>query len=138
MTNTTQSALRGQPREQYGNAATAFGGIDKSAVRPPPGRPDYVRIQHSEEFRALRRRVAWFVFPMTAVFLVWYVGYVLIAAYLHDFMAQRVFGEINVGLLFGVGQFVSTVAITGAYARFARRHIDPKADEIRQQAGDLR
>lgn len=138
MTNTTQSALRGQTRERYGNPATAFGGIDKSAVRPAREAPDYPGIQRSEEFRALRRRVAWFVFPVTAVFLAWYVGYVLVAAYLHDFMAQRVFGEINVGMLLGVGQFVSTVAITAAYARFASSRIDPLAEEIRQRAGEVR
>lgn len=138
MTNTTQSALRGHPRERHGNPVTAFGGIDRSAVRPTQGGPDYARIQRSEEFRALRRRVAWFVLPVTAVFLVWYVGYVLVAAYLHDFMAQRVLGEVNVGMLLGLGQFVSTVAITAAYARFASSRIDPLAEEIRQQAEEVR
>src|SRR5690606_32437322 len=99
-------------------------------------RPDFTAIEQSQEFRALRRRWKWFVFPATAFFLIWYVGYVALAAYARDFMAQRLFGEVNVGLVMGVAQFVTTVILTSLYLRFARRRIDPKVDEIRQHAGD--
>jgi uncharacterized membrane protein (DUF485 family) len=92
---------------------------------------DFTEIERSPEFIALRRRVKRFVVPMTLLFLAWYIGYVLVAAYAHDFMAQPVFGEVNVGLLLGVGQFVTTVLITTLYVRFAVRHVDPLVDEIR-------
>lgn len=135
MTNPTQSALRGR-REASAKARTTFGGIDKSAVRSAPsGAPDYVAIHDSVEFRRLRRRVLLFVFPMTALFLVWYIGYVLTAAYARDFMATPLIGEINVGIVFGLGQFASTVSITALYVRFARKHIDPRVDEITRNAG---
>ncbi|MCI2423816.1 DUF485 domain-containing protein [Saccharopolyspora sp. K220] len=137
MSNATQSALRGSPREQPGNPRSAFGGIDKSAVRSTDERPDFTAIQQSAEFRALRRRLKWFVFPATAFFLIWYLGYVAVAAYQPEFMAQPLVGEINVGLVMGIGQFVTTVGLTTLYLRFARRHIDPKVDEIRQDAGEL-
>lgn len=68
---------------------------------------------------------------MTALFLAWYTTYVLVAAYARDFMAQPLFGEINVGLVFGILQFVSTLLITTLYVRFAAREIDPRVDEIR-------
>jgi uncharacterized membrane protein (DUF485 family) len=42
-----------------------------------------------------------------------------------------VFGNVNVGLLFGLGQFVSTFAITTWYVWYANRRLDPIADEIR-------
>ncbi len=134
MSNATQSALRGQPREPAGKARTAFGGIDKSSVRPTSGAPDFVAIQQSPEFHNLRRRLKWFVFPMTAFFLIWYLGYVVLAAYAHDFMAQPLFGEINVGLVMGLGQFVTTVGITALYGRFANRYVDPQVTEIRRNA----
>ena len=70
------------------------------------------RCRPVAEFADLRRRFRSFVFPMTALFLVWYFLYVLLAAYAPDFMANKVFGNINVGLLLGLGQFVSTFAIT--------------------------
>ncbi|RRO15406.1 DUF485 domain-containing protein [Saccharopolyspora rhizosphaerae] len=136
MSNATQSALRGSPREP-GNQRAAFGGIEKSAVRSTDDRPDFTAIQQSAEFRSLRRRLNWFVFPATAFFLIWYVGYVVAAAYFPKAMAEPVFGEVNVGLLLGVGQFVTTVGLTTLYVRFARRHVDPRVDDIREQAGDL-
>jgi uncharacterized membrane protein (DUF485 family) len=100
-----------------------------------PQRPDYEAIQDSAEFAELRSRLRRFVFPMTALFLVWYLTYVLLSAYAHAFMAQPVFGLVNVGLLLGLAQFVSTVLITLAYNRFARKRIDPQVALIRQQSG---
>jgi len=40
---------------------------------------------------------------MSAVFLIWYFAYVLLGAFAHDFMAIKVWGTINVGLLIGLG-----------------------------------
>lgn len=137
MTNATPPPLRARSAERTGNAPASFGGIDKSAARPRPGgsgSPDFVAIQQSDEFVRLKRRVKWFVFPMTALFLTWYIGYVLLAAYAHEFMAEPVFGKVNVGLLLGVLQFVTTVLLTTLYVRFATHRIDPRVDEIRQNA----
>lgn len=93
---------------------------------------DYQRVQRSEEFQALRRRFRNFVFPMTALFLVWYFVYVLLANYAHDFMSTKVWGNITVGLLFGLGQFVSTFAITMIYARWANNRQDAVAERLRR------
>jgi uncharacterized membrane protein (DUF485 family) len=87
----------------------------------------YVEIEQSEEFADLRSRFRRFVFPMTALFLAWYFLYVLLSMYAPDFMSHKVFGNINVGLLLGLGQFASTFAITMIYARWASREFDPRA-----------
>ncbi|KON72511.1 hypothetical protein M768_13455 [Cellulosimicrobium cellulans F16] len=99
----------------------------------PAEETDYQRVQRSPEFQDLRRRFRNFVFPMTALFLVWYFVYVLLANYAHDFMSIRVWGNISVGLLFGLGQFVSTFAITMIYARWANKRFDAAADELRRE-----
>ncbi|UCZ63616.1 DUF485 domain-containing protein [Mycolicibacterium phocaicum] len=90
-------------------------------------------MQASPEFQELRTRLRRFVFPMTAFFLVWYGLYVALGAFAHDFMAIRVFGNINVGLLIGLGQFLTTFVITGLYVRFANRELDPRASAIRDE-----
>jgi len=90
-------------------------------------------MQASPEFKELRSRLRRFVFPMTAFFLVWYAIYVALGAFAHDFMAIQVWGNINVGLLIGIGQFVSTFIITGIYVRFANRELDPRAEAIRNE-----
>lgn len=92
----------------------------------------WMATQRSEEFTRLRRRLRGFVFPMTAFFLAWYFLYVLLAAFAPDFMAQRVAGNINLGLIFGLLQFVTTFAITTFYVRFANRHLDPVSARIRE------
>ena len=64
-------------------------------------RAKYIECQNSPEFQELRKRLRRFVFPMTVFFLSWYASYVLLGAFAHDFMAIKVIGNINVGLLLG-------------------------------------
>ncbi len=70
---------------------------------------------------------------MSALFLIWYTAYVMLGAFAHDFMAIKVWGNINVGLLIGLGQFLSTFIITGIYVWFANRELDPRAEAIRSK-----
>jgi uncharacterized membrane protein (DUF485 family) len=93
----------------------------------------YEQVQASPEFVDLRARLRRFVFPMSAVFLVWYLVYVLLASYAPAFMAIKVLGNINVGLIIGLLQFVSTFVITTLYVRFANKHLDPAARAIRER-----
>ncbi|WP_430732275.1 DUF485 domain-containing protein [Austwickia chelonae] len=91
----------------------------------------YLAVQNTDEFRELRRRFRRFAFPATAFFLIWYFLYVLLAAYAPGFMSIKVVGAVNIGLLLGLGQFVTTFALTIAYVRWAGRSFDPRADAIR-------
>ena len=74
---------------------------------------------------------------MTAFFLLWYAVYVVLGAFAHDFMATKVIGNVNVGLLIGLGQFLTTFVITGIYVRFANRELDPRAAAIRAEFESL-
>lgn len=94
---------------------------------------EYLAVQASPEFQELRSRLRRFVFPMSALFLIWYAAYVILGAFAHDFMATKVWGDINVGLIIGLGQFVSTFLITFIYVRFANRELDPRAEAIRNK-----
>ncbi len=96
------------------------------------GGTSYAEVQASHEFAELRSRFRTFVFPVTALFLSWYFLYVLCAAYAPDFMSTKVWGNINIGLVFGLLQFVSTFTITMVYARWADRRFDPTAERIRE------
>lgn len=92
---------------------------------------DSVAVQRSAEFAALRRALRRFVFPATVAFLAWYALYVLLSTYATGFMKIRLVGHINVAMLFGVLQFVSTFLLAWAYSRYAAKHLDPKAAAIR-------
>ncbi|KZB86465.1 DUF485 domain-containing protein [Amycolatopsis regifaucium] len=105
----------------------------------PDSESDWEKVQASPEFTELRRRLRVFVFPVSALFLIWYLLYVLLADYAAGFMSTKLFGNVNVGLVFGLLQFVSTFVITGLYVRYAGRKLDPLADKIRHEVeGDGR
>ncbi len=110
-----------------------------STVDPHPlSGQEYTAIQESDRFQQLRRKQRSFIFPVTVLFLAWYFLYVLLAAYAHDFMSTSVFGNVNIGIILGLLQFVSTFAITMLYVRFADRHLDPVAEEIRHEIEGVR
>lgn len=109
-----------------------------AALATPDGPPDFAAIREHPDFVLVRRRITRFVFPASALFLAWYLTYVLLAAYAPGFMGHRVTGSVTVGLLLGLSQFVTTVAIMLAYARFTRKNVDPKIAELRRAAGEDR
>ena len=99
----------------------------------PPDPQNYVAVQASPEFVALRKTLRGFIFPMTIAFFLWYALYVILSAYARDFMGTKVVGNINVALIFGLLQFVTTFLIAWMYSRFAARRLDPVADKIRSE-----
>lgn len=108
-----------------GNDAASNSDVDLEHV-------DFGKIQESETFQTLRRKQRSFVFPVLIACLVWYFGYVLLAAYARDFMSTPVIGKINVGLLLGLAQVVTTFVVTMWYVRFANKELDPIAADIRE------
>ncbi|MGQ0574408.1 MAG: DUF485 domain-containing protein [Pseudonocardia sp.] len=104
-----------------------------SSERPPPTEEEWSAMQASPEFVELRKRLRNFVFPVTAAFLGWYAAYVLLATYAPEFMSIRVLGNINLGLLMGLAQFVTTFGITAWYVRFADRRLDPLSAKLRDE-----
>lgn len=95
--------------------------------------PIYDHLHATPEFAELRRRYRGFVFPATAVFLLWYLLYVILSNWAGGFMSTRVVGHINVALLFGLLQFVTTFGIAYLYARFSQRRLDPLARQLDDQ-----
>lgn len=93
----------------------------------------YERLQATEQFRELRHRFRSFAFPMTAAFLAWYLLYVLLSGWARDFMGTKIIGNINVALVFGLLQFVSTFLIAWLYSRHAQRKLDPLAAQLRAE-----
>jgi uncharacterized membrane protein (DUF485 family) len=94
---------------------------------------EYREAQASPEFQQLKKRFRAFAFPMTVAFLAWYLLYVLLSTYASDFMGRPVFGNVSVGIIFGLLQFVSTFAITHIYVAHANKRTDPIADEMRER-----
>ncbi|MFJ4841457.1 DUF485 domain-containing protein [Streptomyces sp. NPDC088746] len=97
----------------------------------------YLEVQDSPAFREVRRRYRRFVVPAAAAFLLWYLAYVVAATTAHDLMARPVAGALNVAMVAGLGQFLTTFLLTWAYARHARLHRDRAALELRWDTQEM-
>ncbi|MEU3839755.1 DUF485 domain-containing protein [Streptomyces sp. NPDC028635] len=97
----------------------------------------YLEVQRSAAFQEVRSRYRRFVVPAVAGFLLWYVGYVVAATAAPAFMARPVVGAVNVAMVAGLGQFLSTFLLTWAYARHARLRRDRAALELRWDTQEM-
>ncbi|MFF3850408.1 DUF485 domain-containing protein [Streptomyces sp. NPDC002328] len=97
----------------------------------------YLEVQRSEAFREVRGRYRRFVVPATVGFFLWYVAYVVAATAAPELMARPVAGAVNVALLAGLGQFLTTFLLTWAYSRHARLRRDRAALELRWDTQEL-
>ncbi len=92
--------------------------------------PVYDRLHATPEFTELRKLYRGFVFPATAAFLAWYLLYVIMSNWAGDFMDTKVIGNINIALVFGLLQFVTTFLLAWLYSRFSNARLDPLARKL--------
>ncbi|MER6242291.1 DUF485 domain-containing protein [Streptomyces griseorubiginosus] len=97
----------------------------------------YLEVQRSAAFQEVRSRYRRFVVPAGIGFFVWYVAYVVTATSAPALMARPVAGAVNVAMLAGLGQFLTTFLLTWAYARHARLRRDRAALELRWDTQEL-
>ena len=108
---------------------------------PPVTDEELAEMYDDPRFIELKRRLFRFIVPATIGFLAWYLLYVILSGYARDFMGTVLFANINVALVFGLLQFVSTFGIAWAYSRYTARQFDPKAEELQDElhyGGDQR
>ncbi len=116
---------------------TPASGGDQTAVQAAAAtahdRRIYGEFAARADFIELRRRYRAFAFPATIAFMVWYVTYVVCNNWARGFMDTPVIGHVNVAVVFGLLQFVSTFAIASFYARHANRSLDPLATKLHDE-----
>ncbi|RPE44980.1 uncharacterized membrane protein (DUF485 family) [Streptomyces sp. Ag109_O5-1] len=98
-----------------------------------PSSEEFAGVQQSPEFAELRHSYRSFAFPLTFAFIAWYLLYVLLSNYADGFMGTKVVGNINVALVLGLAQFLTTFLIAWWYSRHAAAKLDPKAEAIKSR-----
>ncbi|MFJ2773126.1 DUF485 domain-containing protein [Streptomyces sp. NPDC087300] len=135
----------GDPRDPWYDAlASGWGELDgtgapasvapsSAAVERPAASPAdiYLEVQRSEAFQEVRSRYRRFVIPGFALFFTWYVAYVVTATTAPGLMARPITGAVNVAMVAGLGQFLTTFLLTWAYSRHARLRRDRAALDLR-------
>lgn len=95
---------------------------------------DWKAVEQSPEFRELTAARRRFVLPATIFFLAWYIGFILLAGYAPDFMAESVHQGLTVGYCLALTQFVMVFVLGYAYLRRADRVYDPLAAKVVEHA----
>ena len=115
------------------SATHGSGGGNGNGVHQRSDHPIYVELHQTPEFSELRSKFRRFVFPATFAFMAWYLLYVVMSNWATDFMSTKVVGNINVALVFGILQFVSTFLIAWLYGRYMNAKVDPLARDLNQR-----
>ncbi len=95
--------------------------------------PVYDRMHATDDFQELRKRYRAFAIPWTVAFIAWYLLYVVMSNWATGFMNIQLVGHVNVALVFGLLQFVSTFGIAWLYSRHASKNFDPIARRLERQ-----
>ena len=99
--------------------------------------PAYDQLHAEPDFTRLRQAYRSFVFPATVAFLTWYLLYVVMSMWAHDFMSKEIVDNINVALVFGLLQFLTTFLLAWMYSRYSTSRLDPLARKLDEQYLDL-
>ncbi|MGL5734898.1 MAG: DUF485 domain-containing protein, partial [Beijerinckiaceae bacterium] len=102
-------------------------------LRHTPTAEEFIAAQQSAEFQELRKKRRQFTFPVTIAALLWFLLYILLAMFAPDLYANKVWGNINLGIVIGLLQFLTTFLITYVYVKFADRELEPRTEDIRNR-----
>ena len=85
-------------------------------------------------FQALHRKKTRFLWGLMVFSIVFYFLLPIGAAYFQDLFRIRVWGPVNVGLLFALSEFIVAWGIAFIYARRANAEFDAMAGELVRDA----
>jgi uncharacterized membrane protein (DUF485 family) len=91
---------------------------------------DWDAIIRDPRFQSLHRRKTLFLWGLMAISVVYYFALPIGAAYYQDLFKIKVWGVINIALLFALSQFVLAWVVAFVYSRRAGREFDQLAAQI--------
>ncbi len=98
---------------------------------------DWVAIDRDPRFQALHNKKSRFLWGLMVFSIVYYFLLPIGAAYFTDLFKVKVWGPVNVGLLFALSEFIVAWGIAWIYARRANNEFDTMNEEINRIAHTL-
>jgi uncharacterized membrane protein (DUF485 family) len=95
---------------------------------------DWKAIDSEPRFQELHRKKVTFLWGLMIFSMIFYFLLPIGAAYFQDIYKVKVWGPVNVGILFALLQFVVAWGIAFYYARRANAEFDPMAAAIVRDA----
>jgi uncharacterized membrane protein (DUF485 family) len=97
-------------------------------------RPDWAAIDRDPRFQALHKKKMAFLWGLMLFSVVYYFLLPVGAAYFQDLFKIKVWGPVNVGIVFALSEFIVAWAIAIIYERRANRQFDAMSAEILRDA----
>ena len=95
---------------------------------------NWAAIDADPRFQKLHSKKTGFLMGLMIFSLAYYFVLPLGAAYFHELFAIKVFGPMNLGLLFALSEFVVAWSIAFIYSKRANAEFDAMADELVREA----
>lgn len=93
------------------------------------------KVLNSPEFKTIvKSKNSISIFLTILVFFI-YFGFILLLAYGKDFLSQKFYGPIPVGIPIGIGVIVLSWILTGLYVTWANKKYDEKVANLREKLG---
>ena len=95
--------------------------MDVSTLRRIEADPNYQKLVSE------RKSFGW---TLAIITLVIYYGYIAIVAFAPDIIAQKVFGDITIGIILGLAIILASILLTGIYVIRANSEYDDLTNAI--------
>jgi len=93
------------------------------------------KILKSNEFRKLVKSKNATSFFLTVAELIVYFGFIFLIAYNKEFLSQKIYGPVTIGIPIGISVIVISWIFTGIYVVWANKKYDQKVAEIKEKLG---
>jgi len=91
---------------------------------------EWSRVDADPRFQALHRKKSTFLWSLMIISVIYYFLLPVGAAYFQELFRLKVWGPVNVGILFALSEFVVAWTIAFVYSRRANAEFDAMACEI--------
>ncbi len=92
-------------------------------------------ILESSEFKKLLKSKNSISLILTLLELILYFGFVLLIAYNKEFLSQKFYGPVTVGIPIGIGVIVLSWVLTGIYVLWSNKVYDERVTKIKEKLG---
>ena len=99
---------------------------------------NWAAIDADPRFQALHKKKTTFLWGLMIFSVIYYFLLPIGAAYYQDLFKIKVWGPVNVGILFALSEFIVAWAIAGIYAVRANKEFDAMAAEIIKDAHNIK
>ncbi len=99
---------------------------------------NWAAIDADPRFQTLHRKKTAFLRGLMLFSVIFYFLLPIGSAFFQELFKLKVWGPLNVGIVFALSQFIVAWAIAGIYARRANREFDAMAEEIIRDARHIK